>query len=379
MARNILRSNNSIMLMTESPAFSTETKTGVLFAGVVGSDFGFSVERQRNKQIGTQGSAFNTLNRQPNVELSIDYIFNPMLANEASLGFALNADTPYAFSQIKDRSYNFCLLSHPDEEKDALVQYTGLYSNFSGYEAISFGNAYLNRYSIDYSLNSIGRVSTSFVASNTKFEPLTGNWTHSPAINLQNGNDDDVGKILFSGFDNLPSKNNPKILNTKDLDITLQNLQVGGQNLSGTHFIQSLNMYINFNRVGLYGLGSDYVYDRKLQFPIDGSISVSSLVDGFLSGQGSGLLHHESGYAFNLQFVDSTIKHTGNFEIEDARLESYSYSMDVNGEMSFDAQFSFQSTETKGLRISGAISGVSGTWETTPILWENADEFWSRA
>jgi len=378
MARNILRSNNSIMLMTESPAFSTSDKTGVLYGGVIGSNFGFSVERQRNKQIGTQESAFNTLNRQPNVDLSVDYIFNPMLLNETSLGFDITPEKPFAFSNIKDKSYNFSLISHPDEDKDGLTEYSGFNSNFSGYEAISFGNAYLNSYSVDYSLNSLGRVSTSFVASNVKFETLTGNWTHSPAINLQNGNDDNVGNILFSGFDNLPSRSKPKILNTKDLTVSLQNLQVGGQNLSGTHFVQSLNMDINFNRVGLYGLGSDYVYDRKLQFPIEGSLSVSSLVDGFLSGQGSGLLHHESGYAFNLEFVDSTLSHTGAFEIQDARLESYSYSMDVNGEMSFDAQFSFECTENKGLRISGAISGVSGTWANTPILWENADDFWSR-
>ena len=100
MARNILRSNNSIMLMTESPAFYTSDKTGVLYGGVIASNFGFSVERQRNKQIGTQESAFNTLNRQPNVDLSVDYIFNPMLLNETSLGFDITPEKPFAFSNI---------------------------------------------------------------------------------------------------------------------------------------------------------------------------------------------------------------------------------------------------------------------------------------
>ena len=382
MARNLLRSHHSMMLMTESPAFSTATKTGVLFGGVIGSSFGFSVDRQRNKQIGTQELAFNTLNRHPNGDLSIDYLFNPRLLNESSLGFKVNEEKPFAFSDFGDKSYNFCLVNHPDETKEALSEYTGLEPNFSGYEAMSFGNVYLNRYSVDYTINQLGRVSTSFVGSNVKFEKMTGTEfggsIESPAINLQNGNNNSVGQILFSGFDNLPNRRTPDVLNTRNLTASLENLQVGGQNLSGKHLIQNLTMDLNFSRVDLYGLGSDYVYDRKLQFPINGSVSVSSLVDNFLSGQSSGLLHRESGYSFNLEFTDATLSHTGSFEIKDARLESYNYSMDVNGEMNFDVQFSFQSTEEKGLRIHGEDFDKD-TWQYVHTLWENADEFWSEA
>ena len=75
-----------------------------------GTGVGFSVERERNKQIGTQDVVVNTLNRQPNVDLTIDYIFNPMLLNERSLGFDTSEKKPPAFSDIKDKSYNFLLL-----------------------------------------------------------------------------------------------------------------------------------------------------------------------------------------------------------------------------------------------------------------------------
>ena len=384
MARNILKSHNSIMLMTESPAFFTSNKTGVIYGGVIGSNFGFSVERERNKQIGTQDVVVNTLNRQPNVDLTIDYIFNPMLLNERSLGFDTSEKKPPAFSDIKDKSYNFLLLNHPDEGSDGIAEYSGFIPNFSGYEAVSFGNAYLNRYSVDYTINQLGRVNTSFVASNIKFEKLTGhnfnNTVESPAINLENGTSLNVGNVLLSGFDDLPSRSKPAVLNTKDLTVSLEDLQVGGQRLSGTHFVQNLNMDLNFDRVGLYGLGSDYVYDRKLQFPIEGTVSVSSLVSGFLTGQASGLLKNESKYNFGLQFLDSTLSHTGRFEIEEARLESYTYGMDVNGEMSFDAQFSFTATENRGFRVSGlSAAAASGVWQTLDITWANAEEFWSEA
>ena len=45
MPRNVLKSNNSIMLITESPSFSTETKTGILFGGVTSTDFSFDLDR----------------------------------------------------------------------------------------------------------------------------------------------------------------------------------------------------------------------------------------------------------------------------------------------------------------------------------------------
>ena len=39
--------------------------------------------------------------------------------------------------------------------------------------------------------------------------------------------------------------------------------------------------------------------------------------------------------------------------IEDAKLISCNYSMPVNNQMTFDAEFSFEVTETKGLKFSG--------------------------
>ena len=41
------------------------------------------------------------------------------------------------------------------------------------------------------------------------------------------------------------------------------------------------------------------------------------------------------------------------YQIEDAKLGSYNYGMAVNDHMTFDAEFSFEVTETKGLKISG--------------------------
>ena len=41
------------------------------------------------------------------------------------------------------------------------------------------------------------------------------------------------------------------------------------------------------------------------------------------------------------------------YRIEDAKLTSYNYSMNVNGTMSYDASFDFEVTQSKGLKVSG--------------------------
>jgi hypothetical protein len=138
-------------------------------------------------------------------------------------------------------------------------------------------------------------------------------------------------------------------------------------------------MDLDLARVPLYGLGSDYVYDRKLEYPIRGSLSVSSLVSGFDAGQASGILKNESGYYFEIEFTDKTRDYSGKFIIEDAKLESYSYSMAVNQSMSFDASFSFEVNENKGFKISGynIPDDPALIWNTAIDVWYYMGEIWS--
>ncbi|HBX65814.1 MAG TPA: hypothetical protein DEG32_06545, partial [Balneolaceae bacterium] len=86
--------------------------------------------------------------------------------------------------------------------------------------------------------------------------------------------------------------------------------------------------------------------------PAVGSLSISSLVSGFESGFLSGIVNSESGYS-----LDLTLEASGKFltyKIEDAKLQSYDYSMDVNDRMLMNASFAFQvSPNPGGLQISG--------------------------
>ena len=326
-----------------------------LYNFVQNSNYSVSFSRQNTKQLGAKNYASTDIFRQPDVQLNFTYIPEPELENEYYGCFCKTSVHRFVpmFSGYLDANTNFYVLNAPDQEDDAISSVNlGSTLDLVGWEGIAFGNCFPSSYSLSYSVGSFPTVSTSYLCSNMKYEDLTGTSMQSPAINLESGNNNEVGLCVFS-FDN--GKTKPEIPNPSrsTSTVNLENLQVGGQRLSGTHFIQSVDMSVNLDRVANYGLGSDFVYGRKAQLPAQGSFAVSSLVSGFDNGQMTGVLKNDSSYDFDLTLATSGDKKIV-YQIEDAQLVSYNYSMPINGEMSFDAQFSFEVTDKKGLKISGS-------------------------
>ena len=356
MARNILKSNNAIVgVQNSASAFSISNIDLNLYNFVQNCNYSVSFPQQNTKQLGSKNYASTDIFRQPDVQLNFSYIPEPELENEYYGCFCKTSMHRFApmFSGYLDANTNFYVLNTPNQEDDALSSVSlGSALDLAGWEGIAFGNCFPSSYRLSYSINSLPTVSTSYVCSNMKYENLTGTSMQSPAINLESGNNNQVGLCLFN-FDN--GKTNPEIPNPSRSasTVNLENLQVGGQRLSGTHFVQSVNMSVNLGRVANYGLGSDFVYGRKAQLPAQGSFAVSSLVSGFDNGQMTGVLKNNSSYDFDLTLSTSGDKKI-IYKIEDAQLSSYNYSMPVNGQMSFDAEFTFEVTDTKGLKISGS-------------------------
>lgn len=260
------------------------------------------------------------------------------------------------FSGTLDEDTNFYIVNSPETGNiDAFdsVTFDNSLFNLTGFDCMAFGNCFPVSYGLNYAVGAMPTVSTSYICSNMVFEHLTGTSMESPAINLTGGNNDNVGRSLFQILPQTTDDRRPPIINPTDpqSSVTLENLQVGGQNLSGIHFIQSVDMQINLNRVSSYGLGNDFAYNRKAQLPAQGNFSVSSLVSGFDEGFVTGVLKNDESYNFELILASGNKKII--YTIEEAKLDSYSYGMPINDRMTFDANFNFTVTENKGLRISG--------------------------
>jgi hypothetical protein len=355
MSRNILKSNNSFVgssNLDDKQAFHTGDKNLNLFNLTQTASFSVDLAHERLKQLGSNDYAVNDPFTQPDVQLSISYIPNTDLNNERHNFFRTGTNLTPALSGSTNASTNFYIFNDPDQGEDAFTDLT-LSSdlNLSGYEILAFGNAFLTDYSVNYEIGGMPLVATSYICSNMKFENATGTSMESVAINLESGNNDSVGRCNFNFSRGSKTPTIIRPVGNNQSSVTMQNLQVGGQVLSGLHLLQSVNLNVSLPRISSYGLGSDYAYNRKFQSPAQGSFSSTSLVSGFSEGNITGVLSNESGYSFDLVFKSGSQECL--YRVENAKLESYSYSMEVNGQMSFDSSFSFPVTEDGGLLISG--------------------------
>jgi hypothetical protein len=157
MARDILKSNNSLVIAGQRPAFTTSDRDGATMSGAFMSavqsvSVGFSQDRQKSKQIGSQGLAVNDITRMPDVDLSIDYYYTPAMLNESLLGL-VDANPSYQgtgfFEGYTNEDQNFYIVNHEHQGSDMvtiMLLKCGEFNN--NLKLISIGNAFLTSYSL---------------------------------------------------------------------------------------------------------------------------------------------------------------------------------------------------------------------------------------
>jgi len=362
MSRITLNSSNSAVLVGDSPAFKTNNEIGTLLAGVQNISFSMPQTRQVQKQIGSCYYAVDDLVRHPDIDLNIDYLFSPTMANEDAIGlnvtpyFEPNINPPTQegdfISGLENKSYNFYIYNHPNQNFSATKYLQEASSNPpNNGEIISFGNAYLTSYNISFSEGSLPTASAAFKCCNMQAEIYDAD-VLSPAINLASGNNDNVGNLDVSQTKTEKADFYGPGVNLDLVDIVtsapgdvvieLENLQIGGQKIDAdNHVINSLSIDIPIERADLHGLGSDYVRDRKMQLPSRGVMNISSLVESYQEGFVSGLLNNESIYDFNIRVKSCEGGVYCDFIFDQIKLESFNYNLTVNDDMQYSASFSF--------------------------------------
>jgi len=392
MNRQVLKSNSAFVAIGDSPAWKTTEDTARLFQLVQGCNFSITNERQKLKQIGKEQYAVNHIVRAPQPNLNLSYYLSPFCSNEIMLGFeAIESEYTPCVKDLNNRDHNIYVIIDPEDTRDAFDDFKKSPStvNFSGKQALTFGNCFLNSYSVSFNLNSVPVVDVGFSASNLRFENITGGRISIPAINSVSGNNIGSGFLNLSGlynsltdgyvsnYPNSGNEFNPPVALSNNSSFKLNNLQVGGIRLDtvGNPILQSFDLSLDLSRTDLYGLGSNYVYNRKLEYPVNGKAGISCLVSGISSGQFQSILTNESGYSFEVSFCDSKKLVTGFYKIENAKLESLGFSSSINNIFTFNADFSFEANQTGGFFIKRSTS-LTGIWDQISEIWNNININW---
>lgn len=388
----IIRSNSIILASDLSPAFLPQNdfaqyKKGFFPLAIVNNlSFDVPNTRSRSKQVGSQFFSQEALQYSPIVNLSFDYVSSLSFENENLLNFFFRANEFFESNFKNTNSYaaNLYFLVSDLEYYDFINRVVSK-GNLNGADVICFGNCYLNSYSL--SLPSVGLPvsKVQMQAVNMEMKRINGNSLVVPAVNLAVGNQESGCPLLLetgSFIQNLQRLNtatgNHPILPTKNstyFQISTENLQVPSTAFApfSNCAIDSLELSFGIDRENSYGFGSDFIYDSKIKFPILGSLNVNLVNLNFNTGEGTltGVMKNESGYNLEMTFsgVNSPAK---TLKINNAKLNSHSYSIDYSNYLTSSFSFDFQCNEATGVSSKWSyvesLSGALFSNETQRLL-----------
>jgi hypothetical protein len=308
--------------------------------------------------------------------------------NELALGFDNSSGTNKQMAgsilaeiaQQKDR--NIFVVTAKEGEDAFNTGTDGL--NWTGngaggfHDTVGFGNCFVNSYSVNLAVGEIPRVDVEMQASNVCFWTGQQSGLFNPSIDLN-------AQRTHSGIVILPPPSTGDmghhVLRPHDVVISFVDDQIStgtaaGGRVGGVNFsempIQSCSIDLPLSREVIDKLGAERAYAKPLEFPIDVTMSMSSLVNEFSTGA---LEYAITGTAGDkktnivVQVKDgSAVRNT--FVLSGAVLDSQSYSQGLDDnetvDLSFSAQIGGATTTNQGLFFTAAegAAGISGVFLT---------------
>lgn len=363
------------VLVSDSPSWSgqTGTKSLKLLKRVQSTSISISNPITRPKQIGSSDFAFEKYITIPEISVNLNYLVSDN-SNELLLGLNATGNESFLKNMAvtgQDKNLFFILTDTNNQDADTLT-------NMVGNDIFAVGNTFLTNYSLSAEVGSVPTVSTSFACLNMTFQTYNGTGTNGsevPAINLTNGIKS-TEKYLLTGANMTPANYlsnqtiRPNAIRPGDIVLQLPQTFMGGIRYSGDvpASISSLQIDVPIERRDLLGFGSNYPYDKRIMYPLIGTVSFNGIFDEPVTGDFSSIFTNDTAYdlTFNLKNYNGA---TGlRVEILNARIEDQSFDLSLGDNMSFQSKFSFKIFETDGMRISGAariVSNLSTTVEET--------------
>ena len=230
--------------------------------------------------------------------------------------------------------------------------------DYFGHYVLGIGNAFANSYSISANVGTPIVASVGYQASNIKLDVYSGN-NYIPAIHLNDGRYKDVYKYSFED-QYVGAEYDYTALLPDNLKIDIEELNIGGVAVSkGNANATSFNIDLDLSRRNLYGFGSMYPYDRKLELPARGNLSLNIVKNDIETGNLNQILKEDKPYNIKIQCTSNCDEYDVDREtlmtyvIDNAVLKSKSTTLNVNDFATTTVNFDFTLTRTNGFLMSG--------------------------
>lgn len=365
---SLIKSNSSLIAFDNSNLSSTNDFTFLNFIQSV--SINSLINRVNQKSIGNK-SVFKNQFVQPEIDLSISYFQRINFFNENLFGFNFILENgiyeSFAKKLILDDFFNknaFVIFS--EQTIDDFAKRI-LSSNYNQEMiTISMGNLYLTSYSFSYSVGSIPLVNASFSSSQLKISKLIYNTNYQ----IQNW-DDSLINIDKSIVTNYLIETNPNyIINTNDEIIkkivyqmkyfsfsnNFQSTSTPGPTIDNflNGVIQSFEFSIDFSRNKFYFFeNGNTPLDRKIILPLKSKFKISGISENFEVGDLKNLFNTDEKFSSLISIGDPNDINADYYKIllDDIFVESFNYSIDLNGFLNYTIDCSIDITDEKGFRI----------------------------
>jgi hypothetical protein len=291
------------ILATDSPAYKNVPAEYIDFIRVQDFNYSFSHVAQDIKSIGSDSlitrDGQSPVLRAPDVNCSINYLFSEG-QNELAAGLFIGKSASVVKDFISSSMTDINLIvvsSNSDSHSDFNLLKNE--SDFEGFDVLGIGNAFLTKYSYNAAVGQLPSASLTFAASNIKYDEYkSADRPTLPAIKLGIDNQESFEEIyldesrivndnhrtlMHEGVFGSHKEYETSAIMHGDIKvkITKTSGHRGGAKLESlSALIQNVSIDLPIERQPIYGMGSNYMFDRKIKLPIMGSISMDMLFNG---------------------------------------------------------------------------------------------------
>lgn len=299
----------------------------------------------------------------PDISLNISYFQRNDFLNERILGFDLN-QTPSnsSIKNLHDGFFNKKAFIIFDENRGDDITQKIIKNNFTNLMlGISLGNLYLNSYSLSYSLGSPAIANLNFIFQDFKISNILQN---NQNYYLQSFDDENylLSKNEIQAFYDRTNLNIGKniIYQMKnfilDSSIANSNAPIPQANNFLNGLIQNLNISIDFNRnKNLFFNKTGKISERNFNFPLSANLQLNGITKNFTENSINSMMENDKKFALKITIGDSNltneIEDYSEIEIQNLYIESFNYSIDINGNLIYSIDASFEINETEGFFI----------------------------
>ena len=313
------------ILLTDAPAYKESGTKYTDLIRVQSMDYGFSHQAVDIKAVGSDKlvtrNGQSPIVRAPDVNCNIEYLFAEG-QNEIAAGLYVGKDGSVLKNFLQNSSTDdiniLTVASHQDDHKDLV--FLGNESDFEDYNVIGIGNAFLMNYGYNASVGALPTSTLSYAGSNMKYDAYSvSNRPTLPAVKLGVNNTESSEQVVLhpdqmrdvshdrGGHGYVFDEHfDPEVSTTKPGDIKLTITKKsggrGGASLDSVDAaVQNISIDLPIPRQDIYGMGSNYVFNRKLKLPVIGQLSVDMVLRGYEQDQVDSFLTETDTYDIIVQ------------------------------------------------------------------------------